>query len=242
VEQAIAREALGLSFVQHQAFSTGLKGGRQSGNVDRAFSSGWDQTHVKPMKIDLIIGSGGVLSHAPMLAQTASMLIDAFLPEGVTRLAKDSIFMLPHLGALLDVVPEAAWEVFEKDCLQELGTCVAPVGKGQLGARCLEYRLVLGGEQIEDGQLLLGEIKVLRLQEGQEAELHLLPRKRFDVGSGKGKSWTGKIKGSPVGIVLDGRGRPLIWSEEPTERTRNTGSWLGVMGAIALGGDVSWPR
>ncbi len=30
------------------------------------------------------------------------MMIDAFLPEGVTELAVDSIFMMPQLGVLAD--------------------------------------------------------------------------------------------------------------------------------------------
>ena len=42
------------------------------------------------------------------------MLIDAFQPEGFTTLAKDSIFMMPHLGVLSTVHADAATEVFEK--------------------------------------------------------------------------------------------------------------------------------
>jgi uncharacterized protein (TIGR01319 family) len=239
IEQAIAREALRLSFLQHRQFATGLKGGRQSGDVDRAFSSGTDETQVTPMQIDLIIGSGGVLSHAPRLAQTAAMLIDAFLPEGVTQLAKDGIFMMPHLGALLDVVPAAARDVFEKDCLKELGTCVAPVGKGRLGVRCLDYRLEHGGGQIEKGHLLFGEVKVVQLEEGAEATLKVMPTRRFDVGLGKGKSWTGTIAGSQVGIILDGRGRPLNGAEDSGERTREMEDWLLVLGAIDSAGSAS---
>jgi len=36
------------------------------------------------MDLDLLVGSGGVLSHAPRRQQAAMMLIDGFLPEGVT--------------------------------------------------------------------------------------------------------------------------------------------------------------
>ncbi len=36
------------------------------------------------MKLDLLVASGGVLSHAPRMHQTAMMLIDAFEPEGFT--------------------------------------------------------------------------------------------------------------------------------------------------------------
>jgi len=69
------------------------------------------------MSLGLIIGSGGILSHAPRRAQAALMMIDAFQPEGITRLAVDSIFMMPQLGVLASVLPEAAMEVFRRDCL-----------------------------------------------------------------------------------------------------------------------------
>jgi len=66
-------------------------------------------------KLDLLVASGGVLSHAPRMHQTAMLLIDAFQPEGVTTLAKDSIFMMPHLGVLAQVHPQASMEVFEQE-------------------------------------------------------------------------------------------------------------------------------
>ena len=92
------------------------------------------------MTLNLLVASGGVLSHAPRMQQTAAMLIDAFQPEGITTLAKDSIFMMPHLGVLAQVHPQAALEVFERDCLIYLGTCIAPKGTGKPGKPCLEYQ------------------------------------------------------------------------------------------------------
>ena len=69
--------------------------------------------------------------------QSAMMLIDSFMPEGITQLAVDSIFMMPQLGVLANIDKEefkedakdASLEVFEKDCLIRLGTCIAPVGR-----------------------------------------------------------------------------------------------------------------
>ena len=100
-EQAVAREALRLAYLQHKEFATTLKGVQQQRTVGDTFSQETGgQTIVDNMKLDLLVGSGGVLSHAPRMEQTAMMLIDAFEPEGFTTLAKDSIFMMPHLGVL----------------------------------------------------------------------------------------------------------------------------------------------
>ncbi|HRY61481.1 MAG TPA: glutamate mutase L, partial [Candidatus Fermentibacter sp.] len=85
VEQAIAREALRLALVQHRELAVGLKGVAQERTIGDAF----DQTQtgatlVNMMQLDLLIGSGGVLSHAPRRSQAAMMLIDSFVPEGIT--------------------------------------------------------------------------------------------------------------------------------------------------------------
>ncbi len=95
------------------------------------------------MSLDLLVGSGGVLSHAPRRHQGVMMMIDAFLPEGITRLAVDSIFMMPHLGVLAEISEKAATEVFEKDCIVYLGTCVAPVGRGKYGKTALSAEITL---------------------------------------------------------------------------------------------------
>ena len=140
IEQSIAREALRLSFKQHKEFAVGLKGVQK----ERTISDAFDQTTsgeslVNMMDLDLLVGSGGVLSHAPRREQSAKMLIDAFMPEGITQLAVDSIFMMPQLGVLAHVdkkefsedARKAALEVFHKDCLIRLGTCITPYWKSK---------------------------------------------------------------------------------------------------------------
>ena len=140
-EQAVAREALRLAYQQHKEFATTLKGVQQQRTVGDTFSQeSSGQTIVDNMKLDLLVASGGVLSHAPRMHQTALLLIDAFEPEGFTTLAKDSIFMMPHLGVLAQVHERAALEVFDRDCLVYLGTCVAAKGDGEAGEGVLLVR------------------------------------------------------------------------------------------------------
>ena len=63
IEQAIAREALRLSFEQHKEFAVQLKGVQQERTISDAFEqSGSGDTLVDLMKLDLLVGSGGVLS------------------------------------------------------------------------------------------------------------------------------------------------------------------------------------
>ena len=228
-EQAVAREALRLAYQQHKEFATTLKGVQQQRTVGDTFSQQiGGQTIVDSMKLDLIVGSGGVLSHAPRMNQTAMMIIDAFQPEGITRLAKDSIFMMPHLGVLAQVHPKAAMEVFERDCLVYLGTCVAAVGPGKADRACFEYS-ISGDTLNESGLMNWGDLKLLALGPEETAEITLDPARGFDMGAGPGKAVQQTVHGGTVGLVLDARGRPLVLPESREQAKQAVERWVAAL-------------
>jgi uncharacterized protein (TIGR01319 family) len=99
IEQAVCREALRLSLAHHAELAVGLGGGQRQRGISDIFSQQTNRYQLVDRKrLDLVIGSGGVLSHAPKRTQAALMMLDGFELEGVTALAVDSIFMMPHLG------------------------------------------------------------------------------------------------------------------------------------------------
>jgi len=228
-EQAVAREALRLAYDQHKQFATTLKGVQQQRTVGDTFSQqAGGQTIVNNMYLDLLVASGGVLSHAPRMNQTAMMLIDAFEPEGITRLAKDSIFMMPHLGVLAEVHTKAAVEVFERDCLVYLGTCIAPKGLGKPGKACFRY--TIEGETLnESGEIAFGEMKRLPLGMGESAMVTVEPARGFDCGWGNGKSAQREVYGGTVGLILDGRGRPLSLPEDRESCKLTMSQWTDML-------------
>lgn len=237
IEQAIAREALRLSFIQHKEFAVALKGVQTKRTISDAFEqSESGATLVNMMELDLLVGSGGVLSHAPRRAQAARMLIDAFMPTGITKLAVDSIFMMPQLGVLANIdkkdiaesARKAAVEVFKKDCLIRLGTCIAPVGKSKPGKTILTLELTLPDGNAIKHELKTGElIKIDAPYEPMEAIL--TPSRNMDIGAGKGEVINTKIYGGQVGILLDGRGRPLELPETDNERIAKLQEWSKVV-------------
>lgn len=231
-EQAIAKEALRLAFIQHKNFATTLKGVQQQRTIADAFdqkTSG--ATIVNMMSLDMLIGSGGVLSHAPRRQQAALMLIDAFLPEGITRLAVDSIFMMPQLGVLTEVQPKAATEVFEKDCLIHLGTCICPVGGSKKPGPVMKYKIELPSGVVE-GTLHHLEMKKFELGLDDKglplkAKAIFEPERHYDVGAGKGNKIEREIDGGVVGVILDGRGRPFDLSQlAEKERVTYLKQWI----------------
>jgi hypothetical protein len=161
------------------------------------------------------------------MEQTVMMLIDSFEPEGITRLAKDSIFMMPHLGVLASVHPRAAMEVFDRDCLVYLGTCIAPKGSAKPGETICRYQL--NGNLRTSGALQSGDVVRLPLGVAEFAEIHLEPARGFDVGAGLGKPRTATIYGGTVGVILDGRGRPLELSTDRSACREAVMKWNRAM-------------
>jgi uncharacterized protein (TIGR01319 family) len=226
VEQALAREALRLSLIQHKDFATELKGRRQTRDISEAFNqSGSGNTIVDMMELKLVVGSGGVLSHAPRRVQSALMLVDAFEPMGVTRLAVDSIFMMPQLGVLASIHQEAATQVFERDCLIMLGTAIAPVGKAKGGRPLATVRIEHPDGTLER-TIAPGDLDLIELPTGTSARCHIEPAKGVDVGAGPGQALDTEIEGGEAGILLDGRGRPLVIPGDAGERVAAIEQWI----------------
>jgi uncharacterized protein (TIGR01319 family) len=231
-EQAVAREALRLAYVQHKEFATTLKGVQQQRTVGDLFSqSTGGGSIVDDMQLDLLVASGGVLSHAPKMEQTAAMLVDSFEPQGFTQLTKDSIFMMPHLGVLASVHANAAMEVFERDCLVRLGWCVAAKGTGKWGKRCFTYQV--SGAVQASGELACGDVALVRVPPEQEVEVVVEPASGFDLGAGPGKRIARRIKGGTVGILFDARGRPLTLPESAADRRAAVARWAQTWGVLS---------
>ena len=232
LEQAIAREALRLAFAQHKQLAVELRGVQQQRTISEAFDQAESgQTLVNMLDLDMLVGSGGVLSHAPRRQQAMLMMIDAFEPEGITHLAVDSIFMMPQLGVLAQVNPEAATQVFERDCLIHLGTCISPVGIGNPGEACLSIELNLPGSPPIVQDVPAGELRLYPLGLGEKASVKLQPSRKFDLGAGRGTVVEGEAMGGVVGLVIDTRGRPLEIPTDSNRRVPQLTKWQSALEA-----------
>ena len=232
LEQAIAREALRLAFTQHKQLAVELRGVQQQRTISEAFDQAESgQTLVNMFDLDMLVGSGGVLSHAPRRQQAMLMMIDAFEPEGITHLAVDSIFMMPQLGVLAQVNPEAATQVFERDCLIHLGTCISPIGIGNPGEACLSIELNLPGSPPIVQDVPAGELRLYPLGLGEKASVKLQPSRKFDLGAGRGTVVEGAAMGGVVGLVIDTRGRPLEIPTDSNRRVPQLTKWQSALEA-----------
>ncbi len=226
VEHSVAREALRLGLEHHMTIATRLKGIRLQRTISDIFEQKIEETYINMTNINIIVGTGGLLSHVPRRIQGMLILTDAFQPEGVTRMFQDSVFMMPHLGVLSTVYPEASWSIFDKDCLVRLGTVVSPSGSADLGEPVMTVELVMPDGAARREEMRLGEIRRVELAENQEARALITPQKGFDVGKGQGEKVESTVMGGAAGIILDARGRPLRLHEDESARIELLQKWF----------------
>ncbi|HHW99576.1 MAG TPA: methylaspartate mutase [Firmicutes bacterium] len=230
IEQALAREALRLAFDHHKSLAVGLRGIQQVRDISQTFEqTSTGETLVDPMELGMIIGSGGVLSHAPRRIQSVLMMLDAFQPEGVTRITVDSIFMAPQLGVLSTLHPEAANDVFQRDCLVRLGTAIAPVGEAKEGDACVTVIATLPNGQVVEKSVPYGSIDTIPLAEGH-ADVVIRPARSFDVGEGRGHELKAQLEGGIGGLIIDARGRqPFFLPSDTENRIRKLVEWYKAL-------------
>ncbi len=212
IEQAVAREALRLSIKHHSDLIRELPKQKEKGlkqllkSQYSTSTNKWDETAslVNMKQIGLIIGSGGVLSHAPLRTQAALMLLDSCRPEGVTRIAVDSVFMMPHLGVLAQKYPEIALQVLWDDCFIPLGTVVSGVGDIPVGQSAVSVRGIVADENIQV-EVQSGGVKCIPAAAMVDGEITITPAPGIDVGNGAGRSITTQINGGAAGLIIDMR-------------------------------------
>jgi hypothetical protein len=210
ISQAFAREAIALTV-------EALKG-----------------TNVELPNSDLILATGGILSHAPKYGQVAMMLLDALQPRGVTSLILDKTLLISQLGVVAKVAPIAAVQVNENDAVSHrLGTCVIPFGDMKPGEVALRVGVQYANGQQLNLDVMAGSIEVVPLRADEQALLTLLPAPTVDVGLGPGERARAaeEVDGGLVGLVIDARGRPLSLPTDETERQARLLQWIQAIDA-----------
>ncbi|MCI4457904.1 MAG: methylaspartate mutase [Desulfurococcales archaeon] len=230
VEHAVAREAIRMGFNHHKYLARELKGVKKERTISDIFEEvREEETYIDMRRIDYIIGTGGLLSRAPRRSQSMMILIDAFQPVGFTYIMQDSVFMIPHLGVLSKLYRDIAIEIFERECLVPLGTVVAGRGSGDIGDKIADITIEYNDGRKESFTLNFGEIKRIDVSQDTEVTVTVSPTKYFDFGAGFGKRISRKIRGGVVGLVFDGRGRPVISLKERDKQINLLKSWFKSM-------------
>jgi hypothetical protein len=79
--------------------------------------------------------------------------------------------------------------------------------------------------------IVSGEICVIELPKEREVRCVIEPARGCDVGAGKGRPLSARIRGGLVGLILDGRGRPISLPEDDEARVAALSRWFSSMNA-----------
>ena len=202
VEQSAAREALSLSLKHHIELDDDVDNNTSTKDVADIFRNQVED-NFSILDIDIIIGSGGVLSHAPNRAGAGLILIDSFRPKGVTFLGIDSIFMLPHLGVLSETDADAAMELLFSECVVPLGTVISPIlnnNKVKYGDSLFEIEFVDSDKKIS---VNFGEIKIIPEIKSKQ-KIRVIPKISGLKFSNYNKDEF-EVETGQLGLILDGR-------------------------------------
>jgi hypothetical protein len=138
--------------------------------------------------------------------------------------------MMPHLGVLSTINEKAATDVFVRDCMVYLGTCIAPIGQGKAGERCADYEIAFpDGKSVTD-ELKFGDLRLYPLELNKKATVTVRPVKSVNLGAGAGVAVTREVQGGVVGLLLDGRGRPLQLPADQQARVATLTKWFTAVG------------
>jgi uncharacterized protein (TIGR01319 family) len=226
LEQAVCREALRLSLVQHRAFAVSISKSSGAGGISSVFKQRSRRYQlVNPMELDVVIGSGGVLSHAPSRLSAALMMIEGFSLAGVTELCVDSIFMMPHLGVFSSIHRDAALEIFNSDCIVPVAVSVVPSYLERTKERELA-EVYVEGNLI--GTVSRGIVQQIAIRLNETVEIEVKPKAAVDVGGGSGMSVRRRVNTGMAGFIFDGRGAPLFGQYITVKNNKELYSSLGL--------------
>lgn len=178
-----------------------------------------------------ILATGGQITNTANPGRACLILLDGLQPAGISTLVLDPNQTAAPLGVLAAINPVLAVQVLDSATFIHLATIISPVGQAPPGTPILRIKAAIedGHETIMD--IKQGDLEVIPVPPGKAARLQLQPLQRYDIGmGGPGRGGSINVIGSALGVVIDGRGRPLQLPDDPSRRMEMFRKWRWTMG------------
>jgi hypothetical protein len=192
-----------------------------------------DAARIKPTLtplFDPILASGGALNDASHPGQSLLLLLDSIQPVGVTTVILDQNNLLPLLGAAAAQNSLLPVQVIESGAFLSIGTVVVPIVSANYGTPILRATLVYENGAESRVDLKYGSLETLPLSSGETGKLTIQCLRGADVGFGPGRGGTISVSGGALGVVFDGRGRPLNLPADAVRRRELIKKWNWTLG------------
>ncbi len=189
--------------------------------------------------LDLVIGAGTAFTGTGSPAYTALLLLDALQPTGVTTLQSDPFGMVAAMGAIALHTPEAVVQLLEEGNLNTLGTCIALDGKPPLDKRAAQVKITFADGDVVEESVMGGHLWMIPLQTYEQAEVEINCQAGTSINGKRRVKLT--VSGGTVGLIIDGRGRPLSLAADLATRAAQVSQWIHELtGDPLLEIDPAW--
>ena len=193
-----------------------------------------DTAAIKPTLtplFDPIIAGGAALSDASHPGLSLLLLLDSIQPVGMTTVILDQNNLMPMLGAAASQNNILPVQVLESGAFLSVGTAISPVVSAKYGTPILKARLTYEGGTEAAVELKYGFLETLPLASGEAAKISIKVSRGVDIGFGPGRGVKAmQIAGGALGVVFDGRGRPLDIPSDPVRRRELIKKWNWTLG------------
>jgi hypothetical protein len=215
MSQAVARQALYLAM--------------QSARRDFPRTAAKIKPTLTPL-FDPILAGGSALSDASRPGQSLLLLLDSLQPVGVSTVILDQNNLLPLLGAAAAQNNILPVQVIESGAFLSVGTVVVPVVTANYGTPILRATLTYENGTEARVDLKYGSLELLPLSSGEAGKLTIQCLRGADVGFGPGHGGSISVTGGALGVVFDGRGRPLNLPADAVRRRELIKKWNWTLG------------
>lgn len=174
-----------------------------------------------------IVGSGGVMVHIPSLWRAALVLLDTVEPHGLAQLWIDRAGVLPQVGALAALSPNAARSLIEGDVLRPLALAICLDGSTTPGSKAVDVELKMPDGSTRRTIAAWGSIHLLATGLAGNTQVTIRPVPGVYIpGYAEEPDVTFVAPGSELGVILDCRGRPLAAHLDPGRSYARMHAWI----------------
>jgi hypothetical protein len=224
---ATAEDLAILRAIARQALSLAMQAARR--DFPRTIAS--IKPNLTPV-FEPILAGGSALGDASRPGHSLLLLLDSIQPVGLTTVILDQNNLLPLLGAAAGQNNILPVQVMESGAFLSVGTVVAPVVSAPFGTPILRARLTYENGTEARTELKFGTMETLPLGSGETGKLSLQLLRGADIGFGPGRLPRESlgVAGGALGLVLDGRGRPITLPVDAGRRRESIKKWTWTMG------------
>jgi hypothetical protein len=170
-----------------------------------------------------IIGAGGAMANTGRPGMGAMLLLDALQPSGIAQLQIDANALIPALGAIARINPEAVVQLLDAGGLEDLCTSISISGRPRPNRKVARVTVTKENGETEKHTIMGGTLWVYPLSIGLKATVRVSVRRGLNIG-GKRKIKV-EVEGGTAGLIVDARGRPLPLARDPKGLAAQLPEW-----------------